>query len=67
MHLCDIYRNVQLEFVSQQLIEERRQLEPVLEKANRNRFNWDMAAKYNMQDIYSWVPPYDLLWKGKYK
>ncbi len=67
MHLCDHFRFVQLEFVSQKLLEERRQLEPELERSNLNKFSWETVVKYNMQDVHAWMDPYDLIWKGKYK
>jgi hypothetical protein len=56
-----------IEFVSEEILQKRREEEREIELHNQNRFNWDMVIKYNMQDCCSWLSQYDILWRGKYK
>ncbi|CAJ0918576.1 unnamed protein product, partial [Mesorhabditis belari] len=66
LYLCERFK-FPVEFVSQKILEERRVKEDFIQRHNQNRFNWDIMMKYNMQNCTSWLSPYDLEWKGKYK
>ncbi|PAV63254.1 hypothetical protein WR25_21548 [Diploscapter pachys] len=53
------------EFVTHEMLLERRAKEEDIEKHNQNPFDWDRLLKYNMQNCRSWLSPYDVLWKCK--
>ncbi|VDK80413.1 unnamed protein product [Onchocerca ochengi] len=49
MYLCERFR-FPVEFVSEKILEEKKLQEKKIEELNVNKFNWDLALKYNMQD-----------------
>jgi len=55
------------EFVSAEILKERREEEEYIRRENINRFDWDTVMRYNMQNCTSWLSSYDLHWRGKYK
>ncbi|KAH7731806.1 Protein MRPL-16 [Aphelenchoides avenae] len=65
-YICD-WLNFPIEFVSQELLEQRRQQEADIAMYNQNHFDWDNVIKYNMQNCCSWLSQYDIIWRGKYK
>ncbi|CAJ0568864.1 unnamed protein product, partial [Mesorhabditis spiculigera] len=66
LYLCERFK-FPVEFVSQDLLSQRRAREDWEARNNRNTFNWDTVIKYNMQNCTSWLSPYDVEWKGKYR
>uniref|UniRef100_A0A0N5BVS7 Large ribosomal subunit protein uL16m n=1 Tax=Strongyloides papillosus TaxID=174720 RepID=A0A0N5BVS7_STREA len=56
-----------VEFVSYDMLEERRRNEQEIIEKNQNKFSWDNVIKWNMQNANSWLSQYDIIWKGKYK
>lgn len=55
------------EFVSHDMLMERRRREQEIIEKNQNKFTWDNVIKWNMQNANSWLSQYDIIWKGKYK
>uniref|UniRef100_A0A0M3KI15 Large ribosomal subunit protein uL16m n=1 Tax=Anisakis simplex TaxID=6269 RepID=A0A0M3KI15_ANISI len=66
MYLCERF-SFTVEFVSAEILAERRREEQRIAQLNVNRFNWDTVIKYNMQNCRSWLSQYDVAWKGRYK
>jgi len=56
-----------IEFISEEILQHRREEERQIQMYNKNRFNWDYVIKYNLQDCCSWLSQYDIMWRGKYK
>ncbi|CAK5117976.1 unnamed protein product [Meloidogyne enterolobii] len=56
-----------IEFVSDELLQRRRDVEVKIKEQNENKFDWDTMIKYNMQGCQYWLSPYDVIWKCKYK
>uniref|UniRef100_A0A915N176 Large ribosomal subunit protein uL16m n=1 Tax=Meloidogyne javanica TaxID=6303 RepID=A0A915N176_MELJA len=56
-----------IEFVSDELLQRRRDVEVKIKEQNENKFDWETMIKYNMQGCKSWLSPYDVIWKCKYK
>uniref|UniRef100_A0A0K0DWQ9 Large ribosomal subunit protein uL16m n=1 Tax=Strongyloides stercoralis TaxID=6248 RepID=A0A0K0DWQ9_STRER len=56
-----------VEFVSHDMLIERRKREQEIIEKNQNKFSWDNVIKWNMQNANSWLSQYDIIWKGKYK
>ncbi|KAF7634398.1 Ribosomal_L16 domain-containing protein [Meloidogyne graminicola] len=56
-----------IEFVSEELLQRRHEVEHKIKEQNTNRFDWDTVIKYNMQGCQYWLSPYDVIWKCKYK
>uniref|UniRef100_A0AC35TSW1 39S ribosomal protein L16, mitochondrial n=1 Tax=Rhabditophanes sp. KR3021 TaxID=114890 RepID=A0AC35TSW1_9BILA len=56
-----------VEFVSSQILADRRQREKEIEEGNQNKFEWENVIKWNMQNTNSWLSQYDVIWKAKYK
>uniref|UniRef100_A0AC34GPW0 Large ribosomal subunit protein uL16m n=1 Tax=Panagrolaimus sp. ES5 TaxID=591445 RepID=A0AC34GPW0_9BILA len=65
-YLC-LHFKMPVEFVSEEILQERRQKEADIAQYNQNKFNWDNVIKYNMQNCTKWLTPYDIIWKGRYK
>ncbi|CDW55493.1 ribosomal protein [Trichuris trichiura] len=55
------------EMVSQADLIEEEEREKFIAKNNLNRFTWEYVMKWNMQNCYRWLSPYDYVWKGKYR
>lgn len=55
------------EFVSEEILQERRKREADIEKYNMNKFNFDRIIRWNMQNCTHGLSKYDVIWKGKYK
>ncbi|KAL3120543.1 hypothetical protein niasHT_007835 [Heterodera trifolii] len=66
MHLY-LHMPFPVEFVSQELMDKRKELEMKVHANNRNKFDWDTLIKYNMQNCKAWLSPYDVYWKCRYK
>lgn len=81
MHLHQLVE-FPVEFISQEIIERRREIDAKVCEQNQNKFDWETVIKYNMQASYralglsifvylqnckAWLTPYDVLWKCKYK
>ncbi|KAM3722706.1 Post-GPI attachment to proteins factor [Dirofilaria immitis] len=49
MYLCERFR-FPVEFVSEKILKEKELQEKKIEELNVNKFNWDLALKYNMQN-----------------
>ena len=56
-----------IEFVSEKILQQRRDEARDIERYNKNHFDWDRVIKWNMQNCCSWLSPYDIIWRGKYK
>jgi hypothetical protein len=56
-----------VEFVSEEILTARRATVEQIAACNTNPFNWDNVIKYNMQNSCSWLSPYDIMWRGRYK
>ncbi|CAK5084510.1 unnamed protein product [Meloidogyne enterolobii] len=56
-----------IEFVSDELLQRRRDVEVKIKEQNENKFDWETMIKYNMQGCQYWLSPYDVIWKCKYK
>ncbi|KAI6215372.1 Ribosomal-L16 domain-containing protein [Aphelenchoides besseyi] len=56
----------QTEFVSEEILQKRRDEEREIELYNQNPYNWDHVIKYNMQNCCGWLSQYDIIWRGKY-
>lgn len=65
MYLCERFR-FPVEFISEKILEERKLQEKKIEEINVNKFNWDLALKYNMQNCHKWLSYYDIAFKCKY-
>ncbi|KAK6102375.1 Ribosomal protein L16p/L10e family protein [Brugia pahangi] len=65
MYLCERFR-FPVEFISEKILEEKKLQEKKIEEMNVNKFNWDLALKYNMQDCRKWLSYYDIAFKCKY-
>ncbi|KAI6188507.1 hypothetical protein M3Y98_00362300 [Aphelenchoides besseyi] len=57
----------QTEFVSEEILQRRRDEEREIKLYNQNPYNWDHVIKYNMQNCCGWLSQYDIIWRGKYK
>ncbi|KJH50232.1 ribosomal protein L16 [Dictyocaulus viviparus] len=66
LYLCERF-NFPVEYVSEKILSERRANEKEIAEHNLNPFDWDRVIKYNMQNCNSWLSPYDIRWKGKYR
>lgn len=66
LYLCERF-SFPVEFVSEELLAERRAVEREIAEHNQNPFNWDRLIKYNMQNCCSWLSQYDIEWKGRYR
>uniref|UniRef100_A0A1I7Y6Q0 Large ribosomal subunit protein uL16m n=1 Tax=Steinernema glaseri TaxID=37863 RepID=A0A1I7Y6Q0_9BILA len=66
MYLCERF-SFPAEFVSEEILQERRREEAAIRANNTNKFDWDTVIKYNMQNCTSWLSNYDIMWRGKYK
>jgi len=66
LYLCE-WLKFPAEFVSERMLTERRAQLAHVTANNTNAFNWDKLMKYNMQNCCTWLSPYDILWKGRYK
>lgn len=64
--MCD-WLNFPLEFVSHEILDQRRQMEADIAQYNQNPFNWDNVIKYNMQNCTKWMSQYDIIWRGRYR
>uniref|UniRef100_A0A7E4W126 Large ribosomal subunit protein uL16m n=1 Tax=Panagrellus redivivus TaxID=6233 RepID=A0A7E4W126_PANRE len=56
-----------VEFISEEMLQEKRQKEAEIARHNQNLFNWDNVIKYNMQNCTQWLSQYDIIWRGRYK
>jgi len=65
-YLADILP-IEVEFISAEILTQRRQEEERIRRENTNRFDWDMVMRYNMQNCSNWLSYYDMRWRGKYK
>lgn len=66
MYLCERF-SFPVEFISAEILAERRKEEERIAQLNTNKFNWETVIKYNMQNCCSWLSEYDIAWKGRYK
>uniref|UniRef100_A0AC34RJH8 Ribosomal protein L10e/L16 domain-containing protein n=1 Tax=Panagrolaimus sp. JU765 TaxID=591449 RepID=A0AC34RJH8_9BILA len=55
-----------VEFISEEILQKKRQEEADIAKYNMNRFNWDTVIKYNMQNCTKWLSQYDIIWRGPF-
>uniref|UniRef100_A0A914DKV0 Large ribosomal subunit protein uL16m n=1 Tax=Acrobeloides nanus TaxID=290746 RepID=A0A914DKV0_9BILA len=56
-----------VEFISQRILEERKKEDEEVQQLNKNKFNWETAIKWNMQNCSNFLSDYDITWKAKYK
>ncbi|VDN21025.1 unnamed protein product [Gongylonema pulchrum] len=64
MYLCERFK-FPVEFVSEKILQERKLEEKEIERINVNKFNWELALKYNMQNCRGWLNYYDVAFKCK--
>uniref|UniRef100_A0A5S6QCL9 Large ribosomal subunit protein uL16m n=1 Tax=Trichuris muris TaxID=70415 RepID=A0A5S6QCL9_TRIMR len=67
--LCNAAKTLPMpaEMVSQADLAEEEEREKFIAENNLNKFTWEYIMKWNMQNCYRWLSPYDYIWKGRYR